>query len=66
MKNPTAQLSLALLLARAERYVTDRLDDALRGAGLTVDQYRVLLQLVEVARLQEDEHADDHGHGHGH
>lgn len=47
MKNPTAQVSLALLLARAERYVTDRLDDALRAAGLTVDQYRVLLQLVD-------------------
>ncbi|GEL22378.1 MarR family transcriptional regulator [Pseudonocardia sulfidoxydans NBRC 16205] len=47
MENPTVQVSLALLLARAERYVTDRLDDALRSAGLTVDQYRVLLQLVD-------------------
>ncbi|MGD9987544.1 MarR family winged helix-turn-helix transcriptional regulator [Pseudonocardia sp.] len=46
MRSPTAQVSLAALLTRAERYVTDRLDDALRAAGLTADQYRVLLQLA--------------------
>ncbi|AEA28117.1 regulatory protein MarR [Pseudonocardia dioxanivorans CB1190] len=51
MGDPTAQVSLALLLAQAERYATDRLDDVLRATGLTVDQYRVLLQL-----------ADGHGH----
>ncbi|MBN9107195.1 MAG: MarR family transcriptional regulator [Pseudonocardia sp.] len=47
MENPTAHASLALLLAQAERYATSRLDEVLRATGLTVDQYRVLLQLMD-------------------
>jgi DNA-binding MarR family transcriptional regulator len=41
------QTSLALLLAQVTKYVNGQLEDALQATGLTVDQYRVLLQLVD-------------------
>lgn len=47
MSDPTAPVSLALLLAQAAKFMNAQLDEALQANGLTVEQYRVLLQLAD-------------------